>query len=287
MFIFSSSLAVTEEALNGTDWITLGVGLVGALATVVAVVIADRLQRVGRDGRKFGKIEGNALEFQNISEKNSFCALDVLKVLDLRGSPSLRAGVEGMVVLSDSHLIIREGDAGNGLVFCYATSGSIVGASEGYPYEWGEIKPHSPLKQNISAKCFALGVNLDNLSPGRVARITNQVVYRGAFDNAATESFETHIDRNTLSLTFLLLFSPCYPCLSVQGEIDVGRDQWGRVEKNRPAILNGGTVLYWRVFPDEHNDSLRHLSKYRLQWTWHPSGHSEPVETASVESADS
>lgn len=283
MFIFSSSLAVAEEALSGTDWITLGVGLVGALATVVAVVVADRLQRARR---KFGKIEGNTLEFQNISEKNSFCALDVLKVLDLRGSPSLGAGTEGMAVLGDSHLIIREGDTGNGLVFCYATSGSIVGASEGYPYEWGEIKPHSPLKQNTPAECFALGVNLDNLSPGQVAQITNQVVYRGAFDNAATESFETHIDRNTLSLTFLLLFSPCYPCLSVQGEIDVGRDQWRRVEKNRPTILNEGTVLYWRVFPDEHNNSLRHLSKYRLQWTWHPSGHSEPGETASVESTN-
>lgn len=282
MFIFATSLVVAEVAAGGLDWGNLGAGLIGALATLIAAVITVRLQGGGQEKRKRDRIKSNDLDFKGITEKNSFSALDVFKFIDLRDSPSLRADVEGTAVLTDSHLMAREGDAGNGVVFCYATSGSISGVSDWNAYEWGEVDPHSSLKRGIPAKSFALGVHLDGLSTGQVARITNRVVYRGAFDDAETERFETHIDRNTPSLTFLLLFSPSHPCLSVIGEIDVGRDQWRRVEGNRPVILGGGTSVYWRVFADRGGNSLRHLSKYQLRWTWRSSCRSELGEMGSV-----
>lgn len=282
MFIFATSLV----AAGGPDWTNLGSALIGAFATLIAAVITVRLQGSRQEKQRRNKIKSSNLDFKGLTEKNSFSALDMLKILDLRDSPSLKTDVEGTVVLTDSHLIAREGEAGNGVVFCYATSGSISGASDRNTYEWGEIDSHSSFKRNLPTKSFALGVDLDSLSIGQVARITNRVVYRGAFDDAETESFETHVDRSTPSLTFLLLFSPSYPCLSVKGEIDVGRDQWRRAEENRPMILNGGTLLYWRVFADGGDNSLRHLSKYRLRWTWHPSSHPEPGETTSAGIAD-
>jgi hypothetical protein len=278
VFIFTTSLVVAEVAAGGLDWGKLGAGLIGALATLMASVITVRLQNGGREKRKRDKIKSNDLNFKGITEKNSFSASDVFKIIDLRDSPSLKANVEGTAVLTDSHLIVREGDAGNGVVFCYATSGSISGVSDWNPYEWGAIGPHSPLKRGIPAKSFALGVHLDSLSTGQVARITNRVVYHGAFDDVEAERFETHIDRNTPSLTFILLFSPSYPCLSVIGEIDIGRDQWKRIERNRPVILDGGTSVYWRVFADGGDNSLRHLSKYQLRWTWRSSSRPESSE---------
>lgn len=281
MFIFATGLVVAEETAGGPDWTNLVAGF-GALATLIAAVITVRFQGDRQGKKRLDKIKSNNLPFKGISEKNSFSALDVFKVLDLRDSPSLKADVEGTAVLTDSHLIVREGDAGNGVVFCYATSGGISGTSDQNAYEWGEIGTHSSFKRGIAAKSFALGVDLDSLSTGQVARITNRVVYCGAFDDAETESFETHIDRNTPSLTFLLLFSSSRPCLSVKGEIDVGRDQWRRAEGNRPVILDGGTLLYWRVFADGGDNSLRHLSKYRIQWTWRRSSHPESGEMTSV-----
>lgn len=269
MFIFATSLVVAEEAAGGSEWTNLGAGLIGAVATLIAAVITVRFQGGRQERKRRDKIKINNLDFKGVSERNSFSALDVLKVLDLRDSPNLKEDAGGRAVLTDSHLIVREEDAGNGVVFCYATSGSISRAtSNRNAYEWGEIDPHSSLKQAIPAKSFALGVDLDSLPIGQAVRINNRVAYRGAFDDAEAESFETHIDRSTPSLTFLVLFSPSHPCLSVKGEIDVGRDQWKRAEENRPVILEGGTLLYWRVFADGGNNSLRHLSKYRLRWTW-------------------
>lgn len=268
--MFASDTFVAEIAA-GPDWTNLGSGLIGAFATLIAAVMTVYLQGRKQDRRRRDKIKGNNLDFNEISEKDSFSALDVLKVLDLRDSPSLETGVGGTAILTDSHLIIREKDAGSGAVFCYATSGSCSGTSDRNPYEWGEIGPHSPLKRNATAKSYALGIDLDNLSTGEVARITNQIIYCDAFDDVKTESFETHVDRNAPSLTFLLLFSRSYPCLTIKGEIDVGRDQWRRAEGNRPTILDGGTLVYWRVFAESEGNSLRHLSKYRLRWTWRPS----------------
>lgn len=284
MFIFATSLVVAEEAAAGSEWTNLGAGLIGALATLIAAVITVHFQGSRQERKRRDKIKSNNLEFKGISENNSFSALDVLKVLDLRDSPSRKEGVGGRAVLTDSHLIVREGDVGNGVIFCYATSGSISGASDRNAYEWGEIDPHSSLKRGIPAKSFALGVDLDSLHIGQVARINNRVVYRSAFDDAEAESFETHIDRSTPSLTFLILFSPSYPCLSVKGEIDVGRDQWRRAGENRPVILEGGTLLYWRVFADGDNSSLRHLSKYRLRWTWRQSVHIPETTFTSIAS---
>jgi len=268
VFIFATSLVVAEVAVGGSEWANLGAGLIGAFATLIAAVITVRFQGGRQERKRRDKIKSNNLDFKDISEKNSFSALDVLKVLDLRDSPNPKEDVQGRAVLTDSHLVVREGDAGNGVIFCYATSGSISGASDRNAYEWGEIDPHSSFKQGIPAKSFALGVDLDSLPIGQVARINNRVAYCGAFDDADAESFETHIDRSTPSLTFLILFSPSHPCLSIKGEIDVGRDQWKRAEGNRPVILEGGTVVYWRVFADGGVNSLRHMSKYRLRWTW-------------------
>lgn len=285
MLISATSLIAAEGSSGGTDWTNLVAGLIGAVATLIAAVITVRLQGGREERRKRERIKGNDLYFQGIGEKSSFSALDVCKVLDLRGSPGPQEGSEGTAVLTDSHVIVREADAGNGVVFCYATSGRISGASDRNAYEWGEITPHSPLKRNVEAKSFALGVDLDDLSTGQVTRITNTVVYRGAFDDAEAESFETHIDRNTPSLTFLLLFSPSHPCVSVKGEIDVGRDQWARADKNRPVILNGGTLLYWRIFSEGGDGSLRHLAKYRIRWTWRPARPPGAEEMTSANSS--
>lgn len=138
MFIFATSLV----AAGGPDWTNLGSALIGAFATLIAAVITVRLQGSRQEKRRRNKIKSSNLDFKGLTEKNSFSALDMLKILDLRDSPSLKTDVEGTVVLTDSHLIAREGEAGNGVVFCYATSGSISGASDRNTYEWGEIDSH-------------------------------------------------------------------------------------------------------------------------------------------------
>ncbi|MBM7804823.1 hypothetical protein JOD57_000660 [Geodermatophilus bullaregiensis] len=282
-------VAVADGEEPGPDWVAIGVGALGALATLASAYITARYQGRKRDDRRRSKIKGNDLDVRGITEKDSFSALDVIKVLDLRSSPDLggRAG-GGHAVLTDSHLIVRERSSGNGVVFCYATSGDFDGVtSKDHIWKWDELQPHSPLKKGLVAKCYGLGVDLDTLSVDHVSRVTNQIVYRGAFDQADHESFETHIDRSTVSLTFVILFSPSYPCVSAVGEENTVRDHWARVEDNRPVVLDGGQCLYWRVFRDDAG-SLPHRAKYRLQWDWQPAaGATAPGDAARTRAGTS
>jgi hypothetical protein len=271
------------------DWVTIGVGALGALATLASAYITARYQGKKRDDLRRSKIKGNDLDVRGIAEKDSFSALDVLKVLDLRDAPDVsgRDG-GGRAVLTDSHLIVRERASGNGVVFCYATSGDFEGVtSKHHVWKWDELQPHSPLKKGLEAKCHGLGVDLDSLSVDHVARVTNEIVYRGAFDQADHESFETHIDRSTVSLTFVVLFSPSYPCVSAVGEENTVREHWARVEDNRPVILDDGQCLYWRVFRDDA-EPLPHRAKYRLRWDWQPAaGATAPRDSAGTRAGTS
>jgi len=79
VFIFATSLVVAEVAVGGSEWTNLGAGLIGAFATLIAAVITVRFQGGRQERKRRDKIKSNNLDFKDISEKNSFSALDVLK----------------------------------------------------------------------------------------------------------------------------------------------------------------------------------------------------------------
>lgn len=276
-------LVHAAEGSGGTDWATLGVGIAGALATLASAFITARYQTAKRDRVRRSKIKGNELSIGGISEDSSFSALDVLKVIDLRDSPTCDPAIPGSAVLSDSHLITREAETGSGVIFCYATSGDFAGVQSTRVHKWGELQPHTPLKTGATAKCYGLGIDLQNLAVGDVVRVTNEVVYRGGFDDAVAEAFETHVDRTTASLTFVLLFSERHRCTRVVGEQDLMRDQWQPVDKNRPEILQEGRCVYWRVFRDDTDLGLPHRAKYRLRWEWQPTASAAAPRSAQAD----
>ncbi|HEX6075553.1 MAG TPA: hypothetical protein VFZ32_09865 [Micromonosporaceae bacterium] len=237
--------------------------IVVGILSVIATIAAGLLQRTWRARRpRLPKFE--AISLGPVHESTSFTVLDSVKVVDLREIGNRRKTEPGVAVLTDSYLVRRESDAGNGMVFRYAASGGL----EGDCVSHADNSVISSYESTHFRTSRAVSVLLNELAEGSAARITNRLVYSGSFDRFEGEDFETHIERPTRSLTIIVTFSTDCPCRAVTAQIQVGeRGQTETVQKDRPVLMNGGTLLYWRVFPKD-GGWLPVGAKYRVQWTW-------------------
>jgi hypothetical protein len=238
------------------------VGLLSVVATIVAALIQRTWTWTWRR-RRFLRRD-HPLSYGSVHEENGFSVLDLVKILDLRESPGPEGARTGRGILTDSYLVKRESDEGNGLVCLYSTSGELAGASISHPhdYAWGT---YDSGHMNVNK---VLAVPLQNLAEGSVTRLASRLVYTGAFDRREIENFETHIERPTRSLTFILLFSPGYRCVSASGKIQIGgRSRRQSTTEGRILIAQEGTLLYWRLTP-EKGEWLPYDARYQIEWQW-------------------
>ena len=191
-----------------------------------------------------------------------------MKILDLSGSPGgVTPGTPGRSSLTDSYLVRREAEEGNGLVCRYATSGKLTVECVSHRVEHAAGEYDSEHYANR----MAVGVSLDHLAKGSLTRIINQVEFTGAFDKPAAEDFETHIERPTKSLTFIILFSPGHLCGVISGHLSASeRGRQEEVRGDPPMITDGGKVAYWRIVAKK-DQWLPLGARYQLKWTWQAS----------------
>jgi hypothetical protein len=237
-------------------------GVLIGICSVAATIIAALIQRSWQWSRRRPP-RYEQLAHGDIHESDSFSVVEVIKIIDLSGSPG--TGQAGSAQLTDSYLVHREADQGNGLVCRYATSGTLTAECVSHSI-------HIPAREYESshfANRLAIGVPLDHLARGSLARIINKVVFSGAFDKQDGEDFETHIERPTKSLTFLLIFSPDRPCGVVTGHFHASeRGRREEVRSDPPMIANDGKVVYWRIIAKK-DEWLPLGASYQLRWTWH------------------
>src|SRR6476659_9695657 len=93
------------------------IGILSAATTIIAALI-QRSWHLNRT--RMPKHE--SIEYQTIHEESSFSVTEVVKILDLSAGVG-DAAHPGRAVQTDSYLVRRELDKGNGMVFRYATSG--------------------------------------------------------------------------------------------------------------------------------------------------------------------
>lgn len=248
------------------------------ICSVVATLIAALIQRSWQwRRRRLPKYE--QLEFGPIHESESFSAHDVVKILDLTASGHGKLNEPGRAVYTDSYLIRRESATGNGVVCRYATSGKLTGECVSHA-DGQSIGSYESTHYSTS---LAIGVSLEHLAEGHLARIINKIVYLGAFDKPEGEDFETHVERPMRSLTIILVFSPARSCGLINGQTQI--NERGHVEAARhdgPMIADDGKIVYWRIFPKK-GEWLPIGAKYRLQWTWRavaPEHPERPVQVA-------
>ncbi|GAA2080080.1 hypothetical protein [Actinomadura alba] len=234
--------------------------IVIGILSVIATISAALIQRSWNwRSRRFPRSR-EALTFGAIQESGSFSLDEVAKVLDLRNSP----GSPGQAVLNDTYLVRRQSEKGNGLVSIYSTSGELEGDCLSHPHNhtWG---PYGSAHMRVNR---AMAVDLSHLADQSVTRVVHQVVFTGAYDNTPTENFETHIERPTRALVFILLFSADRPCTSVTGHLQVGRRQRTPTDRERgPVLLRQGTIAYWRIVPNK-GEWLPEEANYRIEWNW-------------------
>lgn len=236
------------------------IGICSVAATIVAALIQRSWQWQRRRPPKYEE-----LEHGGIHESDSFSVDEVVKILDLSGSPgSTRPGTPGQSSLTDSYLVRREAAEGNGIVCRYATSGTLTVDCVSHRVE----HPAGQYDSEHYANRMAVGVSLDQLAKGSLARVINQIEYTGAFDKQGTEDFETHIERPTKSLTFIILFSPDHPCGVVSGHFSASeRGRQEEVRSDPPMIADGGKIAYWRIVAKK-DEWLPLGARYQLKWTW-------------------
>jgi hypothetical protein len=235
------------------------VGVLGAVATVSGAVIQRswtwRSRRVPRTNE--------AMEFGRFREDASFSVDEVVKVLDLRRSP----GEPGVAVLTDTYLVRRHAEKGNGLVSVYGTSGTLEARCVSHPgtgHEFGAIE-----SRHMPVNC-AMGVDLRGLAMDAVVRVSNEVTFTGAYDGTPIENFETHIDRPTRALAFVLLLPERHPAVDITGFAQTGRRTEKRSDRESgPILVSGGTVAYWRIV-SEKDRWLPAEARFRVEWRWRP-----------------
>ena len=245
------------------------IGICSVAATLIAALIQRSWQWQRRRPPKYEQ-----LEHGNIHESDSFSVDEVVKILDLSGSPGgATSGTPGRSSLTDSYLVRREAEDGNGIVCRYATSGRLTVECTSHRVE----HPAGVYDSEHYANRMALGVSLDHLAKGSLARVINEVEFTGAFDKPAGEDFETHIERPTKSLTFIILFSPDHLCGVIRGKLSVSeRGRQEEVRSDPPMIADGGKVAYWRIVAKK-DEWLPLGARYQLKWTWEAR---RPVATA-------
>lgn len=234
------------------------IGIASVVATIVAALIQKSWQLHRRHLPRYAEIE-----FGSVHESESFSALDAVKVLDLGDSGQDLSGRPGRAVYTDSYLIRRESMVGNGVVFRYATSGKLEGECVSHT----ENQVIGSYESAHFSTSLAISVLLEHVAEGSSARVTNRIIYTGAFDRQDAEDFETHIERPIRSLTIILTFSRERPCVVVNGQTQVS--ERGKVEPARhdgPLLADDGALVYWRIFPKK-GDWLPIGAKYRLQWS--------------------
>jgi hypothetical protein len=245
----------------------MNAGVLIGICSVAATIIAALLQRSWQwQRRRPPKYE--QLEHGNIHESDSFSVDEVVKILDLSGSPGgVTPGTPGRSSLTDSYLVRREAEDGNGLVCRYATSGKLTVECVSHRVE----QAAGGYDSEHYANRMAVGVSLDHLAKGSLTRIINQVEFTGAFDKPAAEDFETHIERPTKSLTFIILFSPDHLCGVISGHLSASeRGRQEEVRGDPPMITDGGKVAYWRIVAKK-DQWLPLGARYQLKWTWQAS----------------
>jgi hypothetical protein len=245
--------------------LAVSLGILSAVATIFAAL----LQRSWSDSRtRMPRHE--SIKFRDMHESASFSVQDVAKILDLtESSADDPQRNPGTAILSDSYLIRRESDKGNGMVFRYASRGNIEGRCASHTgnhsiasYE----STHFPVAKVIS-------VPLPDLAVSSTTRITNEMTFTGAFDGAEEEDFCTHIERPIRSLTIFVFFPQGKPCRLASGEFRIGeRSPYKPVNgSDRPLIVENGRLLYWRVVP-KTGTWLHVDATYRLGWAWGRTG---------------
>lgn len=277
MFSGAGNGALRALAPDGTEG-SLRAEIIIGLLSVLATILAALIQRSWNwRSRKFPR-GGEALDFGAVHEATSFSVDHLLKVLDLRDSPGT-PDRPGVAVLTDTYLVRREADRGNGLVSIYCTSGELEGECVSHPngFVMGDVdSDHMRVNR-------AIAVDLSRLAQHTCMRVINRVTFTGAYDRTPTENFETHIDRPTRALTFVLLLSGDHPAVSVKGYRQVGRRHRVRADRQSgPVLLNNGTLVYWHIVPQK-GEWLPAEARIRVEWSWRPvpGGH-RPVERGTT-----
>ena len=214
-------------------------------------------------------------------EKSTYAATSVIKLVDFRANhvPVERTHapndpdaptVGGITVITDLYVIRREAVTEQGhissegippAVFFYSTSGTIQGASMTDPEcVWVEVE------SDHMRRSYELRISMPTASPGEFRRVVNRLEYFAAFDGADGEYVETHIDRPTASLKWLLLFSQEKPCLQCTGRLRQGRRPWKTMDTPwQPVILENGQVVVWEL---DESVGLQVDDQYGLRWEW-------------------
>ncbi|MFD9390310.1 hypothetical protein ACFWBB_06120 [Streptomyces sp. NPDC060000] len=268
--VFDSFADHEQRAAHDGSAMILAVAL--SILSAATTIAAALLQRSWSQSRtRMPRHE--SIEFRDVHESAAFSVQDVVKILDLSESGTGDPTHPGTAVLSDSYLIRRESDSGNGMVFRYASSGVLDGRCTSHTDNHvvtNYDSTHRPA-------CKVIAILLDHLAVRSATRITNEMTFRGAFDGADGEDFETHIERPTRSLTVIVIFPQEKPCRSVSGTVRIG-ERGPDTETNRsngPLFVDNGRLLYWRVLP-KTGSWLPIGTTYRLQWTWPRTGAGSP-----------
>ncbi|MGW6455538.1 hypothetical protein ACWF94_06340 [Streptomyces sp. NPDC055078] len=238
--------------------------IVAAIAVVASIVIAAAQGTWQWRRRRLPDLE-SPLRYGDVDEGKSFSIQDLVKVVNLQGSPSRDPQSPGTALLTDAYLLQRESEEGNGLVAIYSTRGQLSARSASHPYESGEYdSTHMAVNQ-------AVAVPLSDLPQGVTSRVINRVDFSGAYDGQAEDYFETHIERPTKSLTIILVFAQEYRCTDVFGYVQTGGRSRVEPSRDKPAILDDGRLVYWHVTPLK-TDWLPIHARYRVRWKWRESG---------------
>ncbi|MFF0449011.1 hypothetical protein ACFYT4_21820 [Streptomyces sp. NPDC004609] len=234
--------------------------IVAAIAVLVSIAIASAQGTWHWRRRRLPDID-SPLRYGDVDEGKSFIVQDLVKIVNLQGSPSRDPQSPGSALLTDAYLIQRESDEGSGLVSIYSTRGQLSASSTSHPYESGEYdSTHMAVNQ-------AVAVPLSGLPQGVTCRVVNRVAFSGAYDGEAEDDFETHIERPTKSLTVILIFAQGYRCTEVFGFVQTGGRSRVEPSRDKPAVLDDGRVVYWHVVPVK-TDWLPIHARYRIRWKW-------------------
>jgi hypothetical protein len=259
--------------------------LIGVLALIVAVVCFGLLQSTGTYSNAGWSLGGSIVGFAAsawvlyriykgttsegpISKSElklaDFWHPEIAKVWDFRSDVKDALG-RGIASLTDYYRVTKESDEDT-IVFHYATSGELRTA-ESLSHPMAEKKEKlqpeaAPAGEAHFTQEIEIRVNLATLEKEGTTRVVNAIEYVGAFEGASHEWMETHIDRPTAHLTFVLLFSEARPCRGATGEMEIGREEPRRVQDSRPEVMHGGRVVYWSL------EKPLTSAKYRLRWDW-------------------
>ncbi|MDT3395623.1 hypothetical protein RKE29_02985 [Streptomyces sp. B1866] len=234
--------------------------IVAAIAVLVSIAIASA-QGTWSWRRRRLPDHDSPLRYGDIDEGRSFSVQDLVKVVNLQGSPGRDPQSPGSALLTDAYLIQRESEEGNGLVAIYSTRGQLSACSTSHPYESGEYdSTHMAINR-------AVAVPLSGLPQGVTCRVVNRVSFEGAYDGETEDFFETHIERPTRSLTIILVFAQEYRCTEVFGLIQTGGRSRVEPARDKPMVLDDGRVVYWHVTPVK-TDWLPIHARYRVRWKW-------------------